>query len=283
MFEQNGAYGHKLILQRYCQVRENLPVWGEIQHSFWATEPKWKAKHDRYFPTNFTWNDLLSLPRQVPIGDPWFYLSNCPKTPLNFGEKQVQLLTRETLSIVFPQQTGKQESINDKIKRHRQLLETTITLFPNNKVLVFLHPVEESNLTFQNLYSDYGNQVTVIKRRALDAVYSARLTFEYLNSADAFFTNYQGAHLVRRCLSGQERTFVMYETGYFQGASVVIRNLLSELSMSTVEDRVEIAKILLGWKFKQSKEELASMLGFVGIRSFFGPILKSIHNKAIYR
>lgn len=283
MFVQNDAYGHKLILQRYCGAQEKLPIWGEIQHSFWSTEPKWKANRDPYFSKNFTWNNLLSLPRQIPIGDPWFYLNLDTQPQFSSSTLRESIIVNEEITMLVPQQTGRQESIQGKLERHKGLLEFARKAFHNNKILVFLHHLEESKAEFRDIYRHHGEQVTLVERIGLDAIESAQLTSYFLNTANVFFTNYGGAHLVRRYLIDHRNTFLINKTGFFQEASGVVLSLLNELDGSVGKDRVEISKILLGWEFKQSPKDLAQTLGFVGLRSLLGPVIKKFHNKRIYR
>jgi hypothetical protein len=271
MFSINDFHSNRRILLDYCGILKNLPVWGEIQHSLWFSSEIRSWNESRFFPKIFTWNNLLNLKHQVPIGDPYLYL---PKLSLNnsFIEQFPEIL-------VVPK-FRRQSTQNERIQGYCDLLKQTSNILNSDDSVIGLLLHSDETVSHSLLYNHLSSR---LKKSAVNIVRIQEMSkLEYLNclvAAKNLTTDYLGAHVFRRCTIGQRDSVVFetWKTNY--KVTREIEKMCNEFmqSESCLESRGAISASFLGSEFIREPSELIDILGLAGIKRILGPVAKEMY------
>ena len=285
MMPDNNWYGHRSILERYCNVK-NLPIFGTLQHGWFTAQPKTlfsnrKIKLFKYFCWNSEFKkkaNSIGFKNFHSIGSPFLYL--CKLKSFNYDNYK----NKGTGTILFPSKT----TINEqRFNTDENLIKLAIKDYPPPYSVSLFHSDTSDELV--NLYNNYGFEILNFGKRTnlsfLDQFYETVIKKKFILSNEPGTAVLYGMYLGKKSHIYLDNFKIdklnlknMSRTKNFLSSNKLLSDykLILEGKLDIQEQR-KIAKFELGYDNLLNQAELKKILGWSNSLKIFSSKLISTY------
>ncbi len=282
MMPDNNWYGHRSILARFCNIKDQ-PIFGTLQHGWFTAHPKIlfsnrKIKLFKYFCWNSEFRrkaNSIGFKNFYAIGSPFLYL--CKLKGFNYDTYNNQ----GEGTILFPSKTTYDEK---RFNTDEDLIKIAIKNYPPPYAVSLFHSDQTSDLV--NLYKNYGFKILGFGKRTdsdfLDQFYDAVMKKKYVLSNEPSTAILYSMYLGKKCHINLDSSKInkLSLKPYARVKNFLNSDkLLSDYKLIlkgqlSLKEQFEIAKFQLGYDDLLNQAELIKILGWSNfIKKFYSKLI----------
>lgn len=283
MHRYNNKYGYGQILRQFCGVDNDIPIWGEIQHSLFMNTRYFTAdgrigpprEQLQRFPRLLSWQRLLPFPHQIPIGDPLLY----SRLLDDEATESPQAGLPDQPFAVFMPKLNDEVPLTERLDQYLRGAREAIDRASPTTLLVALHPREARHRdAIEGHFSDVARVVWAPESYVGGpTAWSNAL----MTRAEMVVSDYFGAHVFRASAYFDTSVSLvgdaLFNSGFHPAMDAIMRDFLT-----TTGDQVSqkaISEKVLGVEFQRSRDELSDILGVVGWKKVVGRPVRVVYQR----